>query len=686
MKEFMNFWRKLFGKFNRKKMILGVLTGILVFGILGGVFAPQGVLATPPAGDTIASAGFSGFLILELATKILTSIAALVDFATRFGDDILNLPAVQSGWKIMLNLTNLGFVLAIIVIAFATIFRMESYALKQTLWKLIVAALLVNFSLVIAGAFMSASGIVSNVFYDAALGNGGENLSNALANAMAPQKLGEVKSLAENALEWAKGFIPYSDANIKYFINILFIIIFTVLTILAFATLFIMLFIRAIALAFLLILSPIVWLFWVLPATQKYWHQWWQEFLRWNFFAPAVYFFIYLSVLTASKIQKEPLSAVTGALGTSEKTAAAVFNKEGYMSDIFTHAANLFVVLALLYGGIYIANKFGIAGGSIGVNLAQKAGEGIAGWTRRGAKNWGRAGYSAIAQKAGLKEKSENLSKKAAASKGLKRLAYSWMGRGVATLSAGAEREPKKYEQKYKGMTTRQIMAALPATFGAEKATALKELVNRPDIPLKKKERAQYLAQVGVNDDGKNIFTGYGMDVDFSGVEKKSGMSAAMGTALNNNNIKGFVEATREFIKGLKKKDAPDVFKAFKHFFDDPTFKINNTDEITVGDHIADVLVSKNPAIMPAGVSHLGGFDVVEKFNKAIEQSFNWWKTKPDEWQTSSGTDPTEINRRQKKWEKSLYHFATSEWTGAEEEKKGEEKVVEKPTPPPTSG
>src|SRR4030042_5966834 len=71
---------------------------------------------------------------------------------------------VHTGWQIVLNFANLGFVLAIIVIAFSTIFRRESYAMKQTLWKLIVAALLVNFSLVIAGAFINVSDIFSDFF------------------------------------------------------------------------------------------------------------------------------------------------------------------------------------------------------------------------------------------------------------------------------------------------------------------------------------------------------------------------------------------------------------------------------------------------------------------------------------------------------------------------------------------
>ena len=74
--------------------------------LMSGIFVSKTVaVEAPPAAATIASAGISGYLILELGTKILIFTAGLVDFAVRFGNDILNLPAVTSGWEIILSLT-----------------------------------------------------------------------------------------------------------------------------------------------------------------------------------------------------------------------------------------------------------------------------------------------------------------------------------------------------------------------------------------------------------------------------------------------------------------------------------------------------------------------------------------------------------------------------------------------------
>ena len=98
----------------------------------------------------------------------------------------------------MLNFTNLGFILAIIIIAFATILRLESYAIKQTLWKLIVAALLVNFSLVICGGIISVSKLTTDSFYNH-ITAGGKTMGNVLGTLAQPQEV--TAPIAKNVLE-----------------------------------------------------------------------------------------------------------------------------------------------------------------------------------------------------------------------------------------------------------------------------------------------------------------------------------------------------------------------------------------------------------------------------------------------------------------------------------------------------
>lgn len=464
---------------NLKKFFLIFLLGVFVF---GGIFAAQAATSTVVSGTAneakqspnetdkvdgtktqlgqAKEVGGLGGIVIWIGSKILIFAAAGVDFAIALGDGLIDIKAVQTGWNIVLQFTNLGFVLAIIIIAFATILRIESYGMKKTLLKLITAALLVNFSLVIAGAFISMSATVSDVFIKSALGENGTNLSVALGNAIQPQKLGQVQ---EKDAGWWNKLTNALNYFFEYLAGLFFVIVFTFLAALAFLTLFIMLLVRIIALMILLIVAPIVWLLWIFPATSKYWKQWWTEFLRWNFFAPIVLFFVYLAVATAAAFQtndavlKDPAFEAALTKSQTQYSAAASVNKtilnpqldsvsssngndkEGF----FGYSAQLLVVLGMLYGGIYVANKFSIYGGNLGVDIAQSTGKGVGAWAGRLPFRAGSAAMRSrrLGERAGggIRGAGENLSQK----KGWYNAPTRWVGKKLTNVGKGVEQAPK---------------------------------------------------------------------------------------------------------------------------------------------------------------------------------------------------------------------------------------------------
>ena len=467
---------KIINKENIKKCLLIFILGVFIF---GGVLAVQanaeeGKVESPAPTDTVASTktqvgqmkelGGLGGVVVWVGSKILVFAAAGVDFAIALGDGLISTKAVQTGWNIVLQFTNLGFVLAIIVIAFATILRIESYGMKKILWKLVVAALLVNFSLVIAGAFISMSATLSNVFITQALGDSanGNNLSIALGNAIQPQKLGQVQ---ERDAGWWEKLTNALNYFFEYLAGLFFVIVFTFLAALAFLTLFIMLLVRIIALMILLIVAPIVWLLWIFPATDKYWKQWWTEFLRWNFFAPIVLFFVYLAVVTAAAFQtsdstlKDPAFEAALTKSQGQYTAAASVNKtilnpkldsvssgngeEGF----FGYSAQLLVVLGMIYGGIYVANKFSIYGGNLGVDIAQSTGKNVGHWAgrlplRAGSRGLKKFGAEGLGEK--IKTKGDEWSKKKWYSP-KKWFAGGIKGTGDSLKKATVYKPPKEY-------------------------------------------------------------------------------------------------------------------------------------------------------------------------------------------------------------------------------------------------
>ena len=143
-------------------------------------------------GDTIAFVikvlgAIAGFII-----GILLSFAGgLVDMAFGLNMELLNdeNPLITIGWGIVRDIANLGFVLVIIIIAFTTIIRFKEYEAKKLLPKLIAAAIIVNFSFVIAITIINFSNVFTNFFLKERIGAQTSSISTVITGAFNPQRL-----------------------------------------------------------------------------------------------------------------------------------------------------------------------------------------------------------------------------------------------------------------------------------------------------------------------------------------------------------------------------------------------------------------------------------------------------------------------------------------------------------------
>src|SRR3989338_4006877 len=69
-----------------------------------------------------------GLLITKTLIPILVMVASYNDFATEYG--------VQMGWTVVRDVSNMFFIIVLLVIAVATIFKVESYSYRALLPKL----------------------------------------------------------------------------------------------------------------------------------------------------------------------------------------------------------------------------------------------------------------------------------------------------------------------------------------------------------------------------------------------------------------------------------------------------------------------------------------------------------------------------------------------------------------------
>lgn len=246
---------------------------------------------------------FTGAIIFlsQLAAlfgKLLNSLATLPNF-------VLDLQIVTGIWEIVRNFVNLFFILILIVIAFATIFnRPEGYRAKELLPKLIIAALLVNFSLVITQTVIELLYVPAPIFLKAL---GGPDFSGKIANALRIQNIFSFRDMASAfTANQLQGY--FTTSGLIYLISI-------VVTNVVIVWVGLVLLIRMVMLIALATVSPVTWLAYSFPRMQHFWDDWWCKVLYWSLIPAFIFGVIYFSLLinqSLANIQIPPIPLMFG--------------------------------------------------------------------------------------------------------------------------------------------------------------------------------------------------------------------------------------------------------------------------------------------------------------------------------------------------------------------------------------
>ena len=409
--------------------------------------------------------GSLGFLVMALN-------ATLLMFILKLSFTVLSNDIVRIGFQETLALANLGFVLAIILIAFATILRLEKYGIKKLLLNLIIAAVIVNFSLFIAGIFIDFSNIFTAYFLGlskeaqlTAATNTGSSATSTVASGTNPNAGNEAffTNGIVASFQPQKFLVPPDTASdlgddwekiLPILTGASFATIFTWIMAFTIGAVAIMILIRYIYLIFLLILMPLAWAFWVIPTKSDLFSSWWKRFIEQIFFLPSAIFFVYLATTVASKY----INA-----GTLSKTFKDGLNTQGSSTSILAsfqgiieNAVNLFVIAGLLIGGLIAANKLGGKSAELGIGFA------------KGARSKFLSGSKAVGGKVSQVTGLTRVGK--AATRGLSNIAQRLGFKGTANRLAGAgnrKEEIEKYQKDtYSKLTDEQLIASQKSASG----------------------------------------------------------------------------------------------------------------------------------------------------------------------------------------------------------------------------
>lgn len=327
------------------------------------------------AGDVIGGwgidllSGICNALVSALGWVLVQIMSILVYFAQYNG--FINSAAVINGWVIVRDVCNMFFVLILLIIAFATILQVEEYNYKKWLPKLILMAVLINFSKTICGLLIDAAQIVMLTFVNSFKDIVGANLTSALGIA-----------------DWQK--ISDTGANNWDVAAVLILaVIYVVIAIIVISAMLAMIAMRIVMIWIYVVLSPIAYLTAAFPAGKSYSSKWWSQFTQNLVVGPVLAFFIWLSFTSLTSFSSSEFMQDANKVDNSNGSNIAQATPTTFGTS--NTMVKFIIAIGMLLGGMRIAQEIGgdaaKAAGSVfnkGNNLAIGAAKGtgkfIGGW------------------------------------------------------------------------------------------------------------------------------------------------------------------------------------------------------------------------------------------------------------------------------------------------------------------
>lgn len=285
---------------------------------------------------------FIYFLFYNLLAPMMQAMLQIHTYTDTF------VGVIYPAWIVVRNACNIMFIVAIIAIAMGTLFRVESYQYKHLLVQLIIAALLVNFSLVIGQAILGVADTAQNQFL--------------------PNNVDVIRSLGKNLMVQNMSQAWNFNISQGYFsttVQQLFLLAMSIGSFLVFLAITVFLVIRMVMLWILLMVSPVAYVAGILPTTTQYRSMWWSNFIKYAFFTPIMAFLLNIAAYIAN------MQTNNGVLNYLKVDSTAL-GSSSFASFVFLSASNI-ILLVFLFAALMVADKLGVIGGNVAATWAKKA-------------------------------------------------------------------------------------------------------------------------------------------------------------------------------------------------------------------------------------------------------------------------------------------------------------------------
>lgn len=329
-------------------------------------------------------------LILSVAGAFMNGVLALttVDFNASVYSYVA--PGVQAVWTVFRDIANIIIIGMFTFIALSMILGIEKFNARQMVAKVLLIAVLINFSLLFTRMIIESSNFFAIQFYKAASFGIDPATGNAAAVGISGKfgQLMGVTSVLETGDALFKAELGAWDPGIMTMALAALVVIVTLVAALLFFYIAFLLVSRTLLFIFLLITSSLAFATYLLPGSSVGgygWSQWWSSLLKNAVFAPLLLMFLWATIQVGTGIKA---ISGTGSIGG----LLADPTKSGNINALFCYL----LIIGMLYVSIKVSSSFSHKIG--GFNYAALLPAYGAGILARGAgffgrQTFGRAGY-----------------------------------------------------------------------------------------------------------------------------------------------------------------------------------------------------------------------------------------------------------------------------------------------------
>ncbi len=294
-------------------------------------------------------------LLYRIFALIIVPVIKAILSVHPYEDVFVNI--IYPGWLILRNLANIFFIVALLVTGLKILFQQSaSGTARGFIVKLILAALLVNFSLVISQGVVGIADTVQSQFLPE-----NSRVIEALGSKLMVEPLKQFRASAVGDTGYFEA--STTDKSMADIIKPFVLFFLSLASFCSFIAIAGFLLVRLVALWLLYMTSPIAYVGSLMNESQSMASKWWKEFIKYASITPILAFFLNIAALMAT-------------LFANSNNSLFTTNKDGTLSGdavvgtltIVTH----FIVVGVIFAGMKFASSSGVWGAQKIVDAAQK--------------------------------------------------------------------------------------------------------------------------------------------------------------------------------------------------------------------------------------------------------------------------------------------------------------------------